>query len=74
MSKIVNIESEVEREYVYGDGSKFVVPEPKELHIIQDDKGVSHRVISKNGRTYRPERNWVGISWLPASGAPSFVA
>lgn len=74
MSNPIDITSEAERVYHYGNGSKFYVPTPKELHVIDDEKGVTHRVVSMNGRTYRPERGWVGISWEPKPGAPAFVA
>ncbi|MER9680784.1 hypothetical protein NKJ23_15830 [Mesorhizobium sp. M0184] len=74
MEKVIAIDSELERQYHYADGAIFNVPEPKTVHVIADDRGVTHRVISRNGRTYRPERNWIGISWLPAAGEAPFVA
>lgn len=73
-TKTLDVSSEEERQYVYGNGGTFTVPTPVELHIIEDAKGVSHRVISADGRTYRPERGWTGIVWLPKSGQPAFIA
>lgn len=74
MSKMIKIDSEFERKYHYRDGAVFTVPEPLELHIIEDERGITHRVVSKDGRTYRPERSWIGISWMPRDGAAAFVA
>ena len=70
MTKL-DISSEADRLYHYADGSTFSVPSPVELTIT--DSG-SHRVTARDGRTYRPERGWVGISWLPREGQPAFVA
>lgn len=74
MSNPIDITSEANRVYHYANGTKFHIEAPKELHVLTDDKGVTHRVIAENGRTYRPERGWVGISWEPKPGAPAFVA
>lgn len=70
----IDITSEASRTYTYGSGATFTIAEPATLHTIEDDKGVSHRVIDKSGGTHRPERGWVGISWIAHEGAPKFVA
>lgn len=72
--KTIDISSEEDRQYHYRDGSTFSVPTPIRLDIIEDDRGVTHRVISQDGRTYRPERGWVGIAWTPKTDAPAYVA
>lgn len=74
MTKELDISSEAERTYHYPSGHSFTVPSPATLFILTDDGGASHRVISADGRTYRPERGWIGISWLPKAGSPAFVA
>lgn len=74
MSNTIDITSEAKRVYHYADGKTFTVPTPTKLHVITDEKGVTHRVESANGCTFRPERGWVGISWEPKEGAPAFVA
>jgi hypothetical protein len=75
MTKELDISSEARRTYYYGNGGTFVIPDPERLFILIDDNGgVSHRVVSGNGETYRPERDWVGISWRPRDGQPAFVA
>jgi hypothetical protein len=74
MSKELDISSEASRTYTYGNGAKYTILSPVSLHIIEDDRGVSHRVIDEAGVTHRPERGWVGISWLPKPGQPAFVA
>jgi hypothetical protein len=65
---MIDISSEQYRIYT------FRIEEPAELHVLTDDKGVSHRVIDKAGVTHRPERGWLGISWQPRPGEPAFVA
>jgi hypothetical protein len=70
----VDISSEADRGYHYESGKVFRITAPKTLHVLTDEHGVSHRVIASDGRTYRPERGWIGISWLPKPGAPAFVA
>lgn len=74
MSKEIDISSEEYRTYTYPSGATFSIEQPATLHIITDDKGDTHRVIDKDGVTHRPERGWVGISWKPRDGQPSFVA
>jgi hypothetical protein len=71
---MIDITSEAQRTYTYPNGDKFVIDEPAELHVIDDDRGTTHRVIDKAGVTHRPERGWVGISWKPREGQPAFVA
>ena len=57
------------------NGDDFTIVAPVTLFVLVDDEGgVSHRVIASNGRTYRPERGWVGISWKPGKDQPAFVA
>lgn len=74
MSKELDITTEDSRTYTYPSGAQFVIANPETLHIIEDDRGVTHRVIDTSGRTHRPERGWVGISWIAKDGAPKFVA
>lgn len=74
VTKEVDISSEEFRVYTYADGSTFRIEQPATLHVIEDDKGVTHRVVDKAGVTHRPERNFIGISWKPAEGQPAFVA
>ena len=69
--KELDISSESERAYHYAEGRTFSIDSPKTLFIT--DTG-SHRVVANDGRTYRPERGWLAISWLPRAGAPAFVA
>lgn len=71
MTQSLDIRSEVERTYHYRDGASFTVPQPHELHLTESG---SHRIVSLNGRTYRPERGWLAISWQPRPGQPAFVA
>lgn len=74
MTDGIDITSEAFREYHY-DGSKvFRILAPETLHVINDAKGATHRVIAEDGRTYRPERGWLAISWEPKPGSPAFVA
>ena len=70
----IDISSEAFRTYTFADGSTFTIKHPAELHVIEDERGTSHRVIDKAGVTHRPTRGWVGISWKPLDGAPPFVA
>lgn len=74
MTKELDITSEEYRVYTYGNGITFRIDAPAQLHVLSDDKGVSHRVIDCDGVTHRPERGWVAISWKPKPGEPSFVA
>lgn len=74
MTKQLDITSEAFREYHYASGEMFRIEAPKTLHVIEDERGVSHRVEAADGRTYRPERGWVGISWQPRDGATPYVA
>jgi hypothetical protein len=74
MSKELDITTEMSRTYTYGDGSKFTIASPATLHIIEDERGTTHRVVDVDGVTHRPERGWVGISWAAKDGAPKFVA
>lgn len=75
MTKEIDISSEAQRTYHYPSGATFTIEDPAKVYIIVDDAGgVTHRVISNDGQTYRPERGWIGISWLPRDGQPAFVA
>lgn len=74
MTNAIDISSELYRLYTYTSGATFRIDEPVELHILTDDNGTSHRVVDKSGKTHRPERGWVGISWKPRDGEPAFVA
>lgn len=74
MTNPINVTSELYRTYTYADGSQFRIDSPAELHVLEDDKGTSHRIIDADGVTHRPSRGWVGISWKPKPGEPSFVA
>jgi hypothetical protein len=71
MTDALDITSEANRTYHYPDGSTFTIDGPYKLHVT--DSG-SHRVVGTDGRTYRPERGWVAISWLPKPDQPAFVA
>lgn len=74
MSNAIDITSEEYRVYHYANGAEFRINAPRALHVLTDDKGISHRVEAEDGCTYRPERGWVGISWQPKPGQPAFVA
>lgn len=74
MTKEIDITSESERTYHYADGATFTITGPYKLHVITDEKGDTHRIVGVDGRTYRPERGWLCISWLPREGQPAFVA
>jgi hypothetical protein len=74
MTTPLNISSEAARTYHYANGQTFTITAPTELHVITDERGTSHRVVASDGQTYRPERGWLAISWLPVSGGPAFVA
>jgi hypothetical protein len=71
MTEPLDISSEANRTYHYADGVTFTIDAPYKLHVT--DTG-SHRVVAQDGRTYRPERGWLAISWQPREGAPEFVA
>lgn len=71
MSSTIDISSEVDRTYHYADGASFTIKAPLELHVLETG---SHRVVASDGRTYRPERGWLSISWQPREGQPPFVA
>jgi hypothetical protein len=71
MTDALDITSEVNRTYHYPDGRTFTIDDPYKLHVT--DTG-SHRVIGADGRTCRPERGWIAISWLPKPDQPAFVA
>jgi hypothetical protein len=68
---IVDITSEHYRTYTYADGRRFRIDNPKTLYILANG---GHRVVDKAGVTHRPERGYVGISWMPKDGEPPFVA
>ena len=72
--KMIEISMEKRRVYHYTGGKTFEIEAPLQLHIIEDEKGVTHRVVAADGMTYRPERGWLGISWEPKPGEPAFVA
>lgn len=74
MNNQIDISSEAIRIYTYASGATFRIEQPQTLYVINDEKGVTHRVIDKAGMTHRPERGWVGISWQPRDGEPAFVA
>jgi len=73
MTKI-DIATEQWRIYTYPNGDTFKISQPMMLWVIADERGTTHRVVDKEGVTHRPERGWVGISWLPAPDAAPFVA
>lgn len=70
----IDTSSEAFRIYHYDGGKQFKIAEPVLVHVISDDRGVTHRVEASDGQTYRPERGWLAISWEPKPGAPAFVA
>lgn len=74
MTDFLDISSEQSRTYTYANGATFTIEAPVGLHVINDEKGTSHRVVDANGTTHRPERGWVGISWTAKEGEPKFVA
>ncbi len=74
MTDFLDISSEQSRTYTYASGATFTIKAPTGLHVINDDRGTSHRVVDAYGATHRPERGWVGISWVAKDGAPKFVA
>lgn len=73
MTKEIDISSEQYRVYNYANGQTFRIDDPVRLYVL-DDNGTSHRVVDAIGMTHRPERGWVGISWMPKAGEPAFVA
>ena len=74
MTNPIDISSEEYRIYTYPNGSEYRINSPLALHIIQDEKGATHRVTDNFGMTHRPERGWVAIAWKPRDGARVFVA
>lgn len=70
----IDISTEFFRVYHYDGGKQFRIDHPRSVHVITDDRGVTHRVEAADGQTYRPERGWLAISWEPVAGAPAFVA
>lgn len=74
MSKEIDISCEAYRVYTYSEGRTFRIDAPVTLHVITDERGDTHRVIDASGQTHRPERDWIGITWLPRHGAAAFVA
>lgn len=74
MTAPIDVSTEQRRTYHYAGGKTFEVKEPLRVHVIEDAKGITHRVEAVDGQTYRPERGWLGISWEPKPGAPAFVA
>lgn len=70
----IDISTEHFRIYHYAEGKQFRIDQPKQVHVITDDRGVTHRVEAADGQTYRPERGWLAISWEPKAGSPAFVA
>lgn len=70
----IDVTSEASRTYHYADGMAFTIQGPLKVHVLTDDKGVSHRVEAADGETYRPERGWLAISWAPKPGEPAFIA
>jgi hypothetical protein len=72
--KPIDISSEEWRVYAYDGDKKTFIHNPSLLYVINDDKGVTHRVLDKDGVTHRPERGWLKISWKPREGHPAFVA
>jgi hypothetical protein len=74
MTKEIDVSSESYRVYTYDDGRIFRVDNPATVHVIEDERGTTHRIVDTSGMTHRPERNWVGISWMPRAGQPAFVA
>lgn len=74
MTDFLDISTEQSRTYTYANGDTFTINEPSGLHVINDERGTTHRVVDASGATHRPERGWVGISWVAKEGAPKFVA
>lgn len=74
MTTPIDISSEEYRVYTYKDGSTFRIEAPSVLHVLNDDRGETHRVVDESGLTHRPARNWIAISWKPRRNAPAFVA
>lgn len=70
----IDVSSETNRTYHYASGATFTIEGPLVVHVLSDDGGDTHRIEASNGRTYRPERGWVAISWEPKTGAQSYVA
>ncbi len=70
----IDISSEKLRQYTYRDGAIFTILEPVKLFVIEDERGLTHRVIDNSGMTHRPNPVRVGISWMPLDGEPAFVA
>lgn len=67
----LDITSETNRTYHYPNGDTFTIEAPYKLFVTESG---SHRVVAQDGRTYRPERGWLAISWLPRADQPAFVA
>lgn len=54
---------ETERTYFYPNGGELHIPEPAVLFLKRDDRGDSHRIVTKDGFSYYPARGWLGIRW-----------
>lgn len=61
-----DISIETERGYIYPDpiGGELVIVEPWLLFMKQDEDGYSHRVVTKNGHVYYPQRGWMALRWV----------
>ena len=57
-----DISVESKRGYVF-NGIELEIVEPKTLFLKRDERGDSHRIVTKDGRTYYPARGWLGIWW-----------
>lgn len=67
-----DISVETERTYIYGNGSELHIPSPETLFLKRDERGDSHRIVTKDGFTYYPNRGWIGIKWKAPLEAVSF--
>jgi hypothetical protein len=67
----VDISSEAYRFYTYADGKTFRIDGPVSLYVLPNG---SHRIVDGSGLTHRPSPDFVGISWMPQTGQPAFVA
>ena len=62
-----DISEESYREYVYADGSVYLVPNPLRLNVKKKVGGDSHRIVTK-GMSHYVAPGWIAIRWMPAPG------
>jgi len=69
--KFIDISSEAERTYQWGDGKKVVITNPLRLNV---SKSGGHRLFDENGTSHYISSGWIHLSWKVKEGQPNFVA